>query len=413
MTEQAGLTGGPTSADPYRSEPYFELERERVFKRAWLCIGRIEQLPKPGSYITTVIECWNAPIVITRDQNNNIQAFYNVCAHRANQVVLEKSGEAFRFSCAYHQWTYKISGELVAVPDKENFTGLDFKKCGLRKISTSIWEGWIFLNYQDNPEISLLEFLGDAGKFLSGVPWCNSDKSILYVAHLQANWKVIADAFAEAYHVPYLHRNTLAAGLADELNPFGRPLSGRFWGMHRQASMYAPQSYTIPERAIVEKIAYANLQTGNQLGASAADELAAYREHPAVNPGRSEYWGVDLNWIFPNILIDFSPGGFWQHRYWPISVNSTRWEAEFYMPNAKSARHRLQQEHYTARTAEILLEDVTNTERTQRGLESLAHDNIMLQDSEVLLRHNLAMLNKWIEAKTASDAISSCQYMPA
>src|SRR3546814_2106021 len=76
-------------------------------------------------------------------------------------------------------------------------------------------------------------------------------------------------------------------------------------------------------------------------------------------------------------------------RFWPISVNRTRWEAEFHVPKPLTGREKLQQELYITRIAEILLEDVTNTERTQRGIEAGAYDTMQLQDGEVQIRHNL------------------------
>src|SRR3546814_48944 len=80
LTQTAGLGTGPVSCEPYRSPAYFERERENLFKRAWLTVGRVEQLPEKGSFFTKTIEIWNAPIVVTRGSDDRIQAFYNVCA---------------------------------------------------------------------------------------------------------------------------------------------------------------------------------------------------------------------------------------------------------------------------------------------------------------------------------------------
>src|SRR3546814_10730954 len=87
LTQTAGLGTGPVSCEPYRSPAYFERERENLFKRAWLTVGRVEQLHEKGSLFTKTIENWNAPIVVTRGSDDRIQEFYNVCAHRGNQVV--------------------------------------------------------------------------------------------------------------------------------------------------------------------------------------------------------------------------------------------------------------------------------------------------------------------------------------
>src|SRR3546814_1750310 len=98
-------------------------------------LGRVEQLPEKGSFFTKTIEIWNAPIVVTRGSDDRIQAFYNVCAHRGNQVVLTERGRASRFSCNYHNWVYRNDGSLMGVPDEANFFDLDKKKCGLVPIA--------------------------------------------------------------------------------------------------------------------------------------------------------------------------------------------------------------------------------------------------------------------------------------
>src|SRR3546814_6337942 len=125
-----------------------------------------------------------------------------------NRAVLTERGRASRFSCKYHNWVYRNDGSLMGVPDEANFFDLDKKKCGLVPIATDVWEGWIFLNHQKQPEVSLQEFLGDFGTRFAGVSWENTDTSLYFEAHLDANWKVLADAFSETYHIPRSEEHT-------------------------------------------------------------------------------------------------------------------------------------------------------------------------------------------------------------
>ena len=97
FTVSAGLGTGPVPTEPYRSPAYFELERERIFKRAWLCIGRVERLPKPGSYIVQPIEVAKASVLITRTKDGSIKAFHNVCSHRSNTLVLGDEARAMQY----------------------------------------------------------------------------------------------------------------------------------------------------------------------------------------------------------------------------------------------------------------------------------------------------------------------------
>src|SRR3546814_2100293 len=92
------------------------------------------------------------------------------------------------------------------------------------------------------------------------------------------------------------------------------------------------------------------------LGAAETAGMTEYLDHPAINPKQSKHWALDIAVAFPTLHINLSPGGFWSHRFWPISVNRTRWEAEFHVPKPLTGREKLQQELYITRIAEILLE---------------------------------------------------------
>src|SRR3546814_12775170 len=96
LTLDAGLGPEPVAPEPSRSPAYFGLEQERIVNRAWLCIGRVGRLPKPGSYIVQPIEVAKASVLITRTKDGSIKAFHNVCSHRSNTLVLDAEGTASR-----------------------------------------------------------------------------------------------------------------------------------------------------------------------------------------------------------------------------------------------------------------------------------------------------------------------------
>ena len=92
FTQAAGLGTGPESLEPYRSQHYFDLEREKIFRRTWLIMGRIEDLPNAGDYIVKEVEICNASILITRQAGGAVRAFHNICSHRGNQIVWDTKG---------------------------------------------------------------------------------------------------------------------------------------------------------------------------------------------------------------------------------------------------------------------------------------------------------------------------------
>src|SRR3546814_4078775 len=87
----------------------------------------------------------------------------------------------------------------------------------------------------------------------------------------------------------------------------------------------------------------------NVVSAGSLDIMDILVRHPAINPTKSKHWALDVTWLFPNFQFDVSPGGFWTHHFWPVTYNSTRWEARFHIPVAGDIWTRLQQEHYVAR----------------------------------------------------------------
>src|SRR3546814_1725005 len=122
--------------------------------------------------------------------------------------------------------------------------------------------------YQKQPEVSLQEFLGDFGTRFAGVSWENTDTSLYFEAHLDANWKVLADAFSETYHIPSIHPATIGKTFGSAVNPHSRPLDARFWGPHRQFSPFGHPDDAPPDAAMVKKMAAATRATGDGLGAA-------------------------------------------------------------------------------------------------------------------------------------------------
>jgi hypothetical protein len=170
--------------------------------------------------------------------------------------------------------------------------------------------------------------------------------------------------------------------------------------------MYGNSGYVPHESHHVEILAYGKPQGGSVIAAAPKDEAAGFLDHPSINPTRSNQWAMDVNHIWPNTHIDTGPGGFWTHQFWPLSSNRTRHEIRFYSPAAATARERFQQEVYMSRVIEVLLEDLSNVARVQRGLESRGKDFMQLQDNEVLIRHQAAQVAKWVTAVSVRDALT-------
>src|SRR5262245_51569677 len=150
----AGLGTEPIPAGPYYRADYFELEREAVFKRTWLQIGHVSELPEPGCFIVREVEIARASILLVRGKDAQVRAFHNVCTHRGTQLVAEASGKRPVFTCRYHGWTYGHDGQLRSAPDFERFY-VDESSCGLSRVAVDVCAGLIFINLDASPAQNL------------------------------------------------------------------------------------------------------------------------------------------------------------------------------------------------------------------------------------------------------------------
>ncbi len=409
FTRAAGLDTGPVSLEPYRSQAHFDLEREKIFRRAWLIMGRVEDLPEPGDYIVKEVEICGASILVTRLGNGDIRAFHNVCSHRGNQVVWEPKGSRkTMFRCPYHSWTYGNDGRLLAISDEKMFFGVDKQKCGLTSVQCDVWDGWIFINLNPENAVGLREYLGSMGEFLSGIPYPNAGRSVIIQAHLKCNWKFVVDAFSESYHIPVLHSKTIGSTFSNDSNPMSHLQHAAFFGPHHSISLFGNPDYQPSEAHLVEKLAYSGMKSENVLAANQSGDTVALREHRSVNPGKSPTWSMDINEIFPNFHIDVGGGGFWTHEIWPITLDTTRYEMRFFVPKPDDVREALHQEHYIARLADVVLEDLANVERTHKGVAARAKHEMFLQDNEILIRRMMDLIAKFNDADTLESALEAC-----
>ncbi len=151
-TDYPELGTAPVNYEDSISPEFFADEREAVFKRNWLCVGRINRLPRKGSYFTRDLPGRLASIVIARDLDDTVHAFHNVCAHRGNKVVWqehpgeESSGSCRAFSCKYHGWRYGLDGKVNHITNEGEFFDLDKSKLRMPPVHCEVWAGFIFVN---------------------------------------------------------------------------------------------------------------------------------------------------------------------------------------------------------------------------------------------------------------------------
>jgi phenylpropionate dioxygenase-like ring-hydroxylating dioxygenase large terminal subunit len=210
-TAHFDLGSGLQSYEDCISPEFYELEREAIFRRAWLNLGRVDLLPRRGSYFTKELPVVGTSLVVVRDMDDQVRSFHNICRHRGNKLMWndfpreETSGVCRQFTCKYHGWRYDLDGSCSFVQQESEFFDLDKADYGLVPVHCDVWEGFIFVNFADRPEQSLREFLGPMVLALEGYPFAELTERWFYQAEIQSNWKIFSDATQEFYHAPVLH----------------------------------------------------------------------------------------------------------------------------------------------------------------------------------------------------------------
>jgi nitrite reductase/ring-hydroxylating ferredoxin subunit len=390
------LGTGPISFEDSVSPEFYELEREAIFKRAWLNVGRVEDLPRNGSYFTKEIHVAKTSLVIVRGQDGHVRAFHNICRHRGNKLVWneypreETQGFCRQFTCKYHGWRYGLDGALAFVQQEEEFFNLDKSQYGLVPVLCDVWNGFIFVNLDREPRERLREFIGPMITALDGYPFEKLTERYDFVADNNSNWKIFADAFQEYYHVPALHPQQVPIAVR-------RPDAGvegahfQIDGPHRLVSTAGARRWTLPPEHMypVERVTRSGL-----LGPWETPELC---ELPAgLNPGGVEPWGISNFQIFPNVEILIYGGWYLLYRYWPTSPSTHHFEASLAFHPARTVRERIEHESAAVIFKEFALQDAGMLGGTQSALETRVVNRFPVSDQEILVRHFHKVVADWV-----------------
>ncbi|MEB3068252.1 SRPBCC family protein [[Mycobacterium] vasticus] len=378
-TEHYELGTGPVSFADSTSREFFELEREAVFKRAWLNIGRIEEVPEPGSYATKEIEVARASVLLVHT-GEGIRAFHNVCPRCASKLVWrefpdrETAGRDEAITC--RRCRRKHGGADTAA---------------LMPVHCDIWNGFVFVNLDSEPRQSLREFLGPMITGLDGYPFEKLTERYDWVAHNNSNWKIFADAFQEYYHVPALHSQQVPPEVRV---PDAGFTCGHFQldGPHRLVSTAGRRRWLLPPEYMYP------IERATRSGLVGPWETPDIGELPAgVNPGGIEPWGISNFQIFPNTEILIYGGWYLLYRYWPTSHNTHRFEAHTYFHPARTVRERIEHEVASVVLKEFALQDAGMLGGTQAALEYGIVDDFPLGDQEILVRHLHKVVVDWVD----------------
>jgi len=191
----------------------FDLEKTRIFERCWLYVGHESEVREPGDFKTRSVI--GRPILFCRDSTSRLRVFLNTCRHRGTVVCREAEGNAKRYTCFYHGWTYDRDGTLYAIPGQDAYPpSFDKSEYSLKEPPrVDAYRGFVFLNF-DASAVPLVEYLGKAREYIDLV-LDQSPSGRMQVIHgtqdydIRANWKLLVENSFDDYHLITTHATWL------------------------------------------------------------------------------------------------------------------------------------------------------------------------------------------------------------
>lgn len=210
-SRQTDMMESVLEVDPsvYTDPEIARLERERVFARVPFAVAHTSELEEPGSFITSRLP--NNEALIVRQADGSVRALVNVCRHRGSMVEDRDSGTCRKFQCPYHGWSYNIDGSLKSATHEASFGDFDHLEHGLIQLPVEERHGFVWMIDSPDAEIDVAGWLGPEMDAILGSYGLEN-----YVcAHsgsfdLEANWKILWDAFLDGYHIQFVHKETAA-----------------------------------------------------------------------------------------------------------------------------------------------------------------------------------------------------------
>jgi phenylpropionate dioxygenase-like ring-hydroxylating dioxygenase large terminal subunit len=202
--------------EAYVSADYARAERDHLWRKVWQQVGRVEEIPEVGDFIT--YDILDDPIIVVRSGPEEFRAFYNVCSHRGRRLIDTAPGDkntvgrVDQFICGFHGWRYNLQGDCTYILDQELWKGtMKPENTRLPQVKVDTWGGWLWINMDSNAE-PLRDFLEPAAGMLDPFEPQNMRPRWRRWLVFECNWKVAMEAFAEIYHVEATHPEFMAFG---------------------------------------------------------------------------------------------------------------------------------------------------------------------------------------------------------
>ncbi|MDE2404858.1 MAG: aromatic ring-hydroxylating dioxygenase subunit alpha [Sphingomonadales bacterium] len=421
--------GDAITGDRYWSRDFARLEWEKMWTRVWHVGARESQLEEPGDYV--VHNFLHESVIMIRQKDGGVRAFYNVCRHRGNRLVMgEEGGVAEHLTCPYHGWKWAIDGALDWVQDPEDFPqGNPCGKLRMKEVPCETWGGFVFYAFDPNAT-PLLEYLAPIPDLLRNRDLASWKRVVWLTVRVNTNWKFASDNFNESYHLPAVHPQ-FEPMIDDhystthfEMYPTGH---NRMIEKLQPSSRYLDKNQMKPLWA--EVLREWDIDPADYEGRAQEGRIALQQARRKLGPARGwkhfeklsdeELTDQFHHTCFPNFTITGTPEGLHVFRtepdpedpnwstfdYWYLSPEI---EGQAEVPTLYGMRPWVEAEHETAlfglaeakiAQGDFLSQDLAVAVSQQQGLRSRGHDDAYLSEQETRIRRFHEVINDYIEGR--------------
>ena len=329
----------------YTSPRFFDAEMQRMFLPSWNLLERLDLVPNRGDFHS--LRFMNIPLLMARGSDDKVRVFANTCRHRG-ALVADGAGNCKAFRCPYHSWTYSLEGELLGAPAYDDADGnalIDASnkhEFGLVEIPSQSWGGFIFVRFKDGPG-TLLEHLGNLTDQLASHRLEDMVCARRVVYDMDSNWKCFVENYSDGYHIPTVHRDSLAR-----------------WKSTRATDLPKPNGNARVNFAIHE---------GSQL-LLPFPGYDGFPAMPQIDANRKN--GTFFCSIRPAMMMTLCNDGALVFRCEPLSATTSRLTVSSLFPKSTVARNDFEEisQNYYRRIEIVVGEDVAISLRQQAGLNS-------------------------------------------
>ena len=393
----------------YTSKEYMQLEWERMWTKVWNMAGRESDIPNVGDYFTT--ELGPESLLIVREAEDKVRAFYNVCPHRGNQIRNPGMGHAESFQCAYHFFEFNLDGSKKFVPDEDTFTQGVPQETALVEVPCDTWGGFVWFNLNPDAE-PLLEFLEPVNWHLD--PYHFEEYAIVQdlTVEWDTNWKASVDAFNEVYHVQGIHPQLLESldDIHVQIDLYER--HNRYLVPFGLVSPRYPNQKEVTQ-PLREFMVAAGIDPDTFEGGmgdvrpamQAATKKSAAAQGLDVSELNDDQLSDDYHYyIFPSLTFNTNALNFlfFRQRPHPTDPNKMFFDMQTYVRIPPGVDHPPRPIHAQYKHGEISIglvmdQDSYNLPRVQKGMNSRAYKGLLINYRERRIRHMHKVLDNYLE----------------